>query len=137
LQNKNNRPSFFPTIFPTFVCRDFSYISQSAYALYSNLAQDLPGHEGYHRLKESLMRRYLIPHCRLFIPSITTVHTCPRLGANGTISWIGTPAGHHVSGKLVFPATKDGKPILEGATKLTLTILNVDVPSRLFEWMLK
>jgi hypothetical protein len=48
-------------IFPVCVGRDFSYIRQSAYALYSNLAQDLPGHEGYHRLKEPLMRRYLIP----------------------------------------------------------------------------
>jgi hypothetical protein len=83
------------------------------------------------------MRRYLIPHFRLSIPSITTSHTCPRLGANGTISWIGTPAGHHVSGKPTFAATKDGRPILDDKAKLTLTILNVDVPSRLFEWMLK
>jgi hypothetical protein len=45
--------------------------------------------------------------------------------------------GHHVDGKLIFPATKDGKSILEGATKLTLTILNLDAPSRVFEWNLK
>jgi hypothetical protein len=42
-----------------------------------------------------------------------------------------------VEGKLIFPATKDGKPILEGATKLTLTIVNVDAPTRIFEWELK
>jgi hypothetical protein len=51
--------------------------------------------------------------------------------------WDAPLGGHHVEGKLIFPTTKDGKPILEGATKLTLTILNVDVPSRIFEWELK
>ena len=51
--------------------------------------------------------------------------------------WDATPGGHHVSGKLIFPATKDGKSILEGASKLTLTIVNVDAPSRVFEWQLK
>lgn len=51
--------------------------------------------------------------------------------------WEATPGGHHVSGKLIFPATQDGKGILEGATKLTLTIVNVDAPSRVFEWQLK
>ncbi len=52
-------------------------------------------------------------------------------------SWDGVPGGHHVSGKLIFPATKDGKPILDGASKLILTIINVDAPSRVFEWQLK
>lgn len=53
-------------------------------------------------------------------------------------AWDGPPGGgHHVSGKLTFRATKDGKSILEGATRLTLTILNVDAPSRTFEWQLK
>ncbi|HSM72168.1 MAG TPA: hypothetical protein VK851_11550 [Anaerolineales bacterium] len=50
--------------------------------------------------------------------------------------WDAPRGGHHVSGKLIFPAVQDGKYILEGATKLTLTILNVDVPSRIFEWEL-
>ena len=45
--------------------------------------------------------------------------------------------GHHVVGKLIFPAATDGKSILEGATKLTLTIVNVDAPVRVFEWELK
>lgn len=52
-------------------------------------------------------------------------------------SWDGQAGGHHVSGKLIFPATKDGKSILAGAGKLTLTIINVDAPSRVFEWQLK
>ncbi len=48
--------------------------------------------------------------------------------------WDAPRGGHHVAGKLVFPATNDGKSILDGATKLTLTIVDVDVPSRVLEW---
>ena len=51
--------------------------------------------------------------------------------------WDATPGGHHVSGKLIFPATSSGKSILEGTNKLTLTIINVDAASRAFEWELK
>lgn len=51
--------------------------------------------------------------------------------------WDAPRGGHHVRGKLVFPAVQDGKPILEGAGKLTLTITNVDAPSRIFEWDLE
>ena len=53
------------------------------------------------------------------------------------IAWDAPGSGHHVSGKLSFPATKDGKSILDGATKLTMTIINVDAPSRTFEWQLQ
>jgi hypothetical protein len=48
--------------------------------------------------------------------------------------WDAPRGGHHVEGKLIFPATVDGKSILDGATKLTITILNADAPSRVFEW---
>jgi PBP1b-binding outer membrane lipoprotein LpoB len=51
--------------------------------------------------------------------------------------WDATPGGHHVDGKLIFPSMQDGKSILEGASKLTLTIINVDAASRIFEWELK
>ncbi|MBN8579207.1 MAG: hypothetical protein J0L96_00955 [Anaerolineae bacterium] len=51
--------------------------------------------------------------------------------------WDAPRGGHHVEGKLIFPATQDGKSILEGAGKLTLTITNVDAPTRIFEWELK
>ena len=51
--------------------------------------------------------------------------------------WDAPRGGHHVEGKLVFPSTYDGKTILEGTRKLTLTILNVDATSRVFEWELK
>lgn len=51
--------------------------------------------------------------------------------------WDAPRGGHHVEGKLIFPATQDGKSILEGAGKLTLTITNVDALTRTFEWELK
>jgi hypothetical protein len=70
------------------------------------------------------------------LAKLATLTTDTRFTIQAT-SWDGMPGGHHVSGKLIFPATKDGKSILEGATKLTLTILDVDAPSRLFEWVLK
>jgi ABC-type transport system substrate-binding protein len=52
-------------------------------------------------------------------------------------TWDAPLGGHHVSGKLIFPSTKDGKSILEGASKLTITIINLDALSRVFEWELK
>ena len=51
--------------------------------------------------------------------------------------WDAVPGGHHVSGTLIFPSTQDGLSILEGASKLTLTIADVDAPSRVFAWELK
>ena len=51
--------------------------------------------------------------------------------------WDAPRGGHHVKGKLIFPATKDGSSLLEGANKITLTISNVDTSSRIFEWKLK
>jgi hypothetical protein len=51
--------------------------------------------------------------------------------------WDAPRGGHHVEGKLIFPSTQDGKSILDGAGKLTLTITDVDAPSRVFEWDLK
>ena len=51
--------------------------------------------------------------------------------------WDAPRGGHHVTGKLIFPMMKDGLSILAGAGTLTLTLVNVDVPSRSFEWNLK
>jgi len=51
--------------------------------------------------------------------------------------WDAIPGGHHVEGKLAFPSAQDGTSILEGASKLTLTIVDVDAASRIFEWELK
>jgi hypothetical protein len=44
--------------------------------------------------------------------------------------------GHHVTGKLLFPAKRDGKSLLEGAKRLTVTIKKVDADTRLFTWQL-
>lgn len=52
-------------------------------------------------------------------------------------TWDAPRGGHHVEGKLIFPAAKDGKTILDDTSRLTLTITNVDAPSRVFEWELE
>jgi hypothetical protein len=52
------------------------------------------------------------------------------------MTWAGPGGGHHVSGKLSFPATVNGKPVLQNAAELTLTLRNVDVPERTFKWQL-
>jgi hypothetical protein len=51
--------------------------------------------------------------------------------------WDAIPGGHHVTGTLIFPAMKDEKSILQGASRLTLTIVNVGAASRAFAWQLK
>ena len=70
------------------------------------------------------------------LATLSTLTTDTGVSVESTL-WDAPRGGHHVEGKLIFPATKDGKPILEGATKLTLTIINVDAPTRIFEWDLK
>lgn len=70
------------------------------------------------------------------LATLSTLTTDTGVSVESTL-WDAPLGGHHVEGKLIFPATKDGKPILEGATKLTLTIINVDAPTRVFEWELK
>ena len=63
--------------------------------------------------------------------SVLTTDT--GLEVNG-LSWpVG--GGHHYEGTLTFPAkTADGKSLLEGASKLTLTIQEAGAASRVFEW---
>jgi hypothetical protein len=51
-------------------------------------------------------------------------------------TWTAPSGGHHVSGTLSFPATVNGTAVLNGVNKLTLTLQNVDVPERRFEWEL-
>src|SRR3990172_5306018 len=50
------------------------------------------------------------------------------------VKWDAPSGGHHVSGMLSFPAGVDGKSVLDGASKLTLTIQNIDSPERTFSW---
>jgi len=50
------------------------------------------------------------------------------------LDWSGG-GGHHVTGVLRFPSsTSDGQPLLDGAWLLTLTIQDLDAPSRNFQW---
>jgi hypothetical protein len=70
------------------------------------------------------------------LATLSTLTTDTGVSVDATL-WDAPLGGHHVEGKLIFPATKDGKLILEGSTKLTLTIVNVDAPTRIFEWELK
>lgn len=70
------------------------------------------------------------------LATLATLTTNTGVTVQATL-WDAPRGGHHVSGKLIFPSIMDGKSIFEGATKLTLTILNVDVPLRVFEWELK
>lgn len=69
------------------------------------------------------------------LATLATLTTDTGITVQATL-WDAVPGGHHVSGKLIFPTLKDGKSILDGASKLTLTIINLDTPSRVFEWRL-
>lgn len=52
------------------------------------------------------------------------------------LSWPGG-SGHHVEGKLTFPAmTAGGQPLLDGAKTLTLTIRDAGAAERVFTWEL-
>jgi hypothetical protein len=51
--------------------------------------------------------------------------------------WDAPLGGHHTSGRLVFPLGPEALPMLDEASRLTLTIINLDVPSRVFEWELR
>ncbi len=51
--------------------------------------------------------------------------------------WEAPGGGHHVAGKLLFPASVNGKPLLQGVTELALSLRDVGVPERIFTWELK
>jgi hypothetical protein len=70
------------------------------------------------------------------LASLSTLSTDTNVTVQAT-KWDAVPARHHVRGKLIFPIRKDGKSILEGVSKFTLTIINVEAASRVFEWELK
>lgn len=70
------------------------------------------------------------------LATTATLTTDTGVSVNSTL-WDAPRGGHHVEGKLIFPATVNGKPLLDGATELTLTFTDVDVPTRIFEWGLK
>jgi hypothetical protein len=70
------------------------------------------------------------------LATLSTLTTDTGLTVQSTL-WDAPRGGHHVNGKLIFPSKQDSKSILDGASKLTLTITNLDAPSRVFEWDLK
>ena len=70
------------------------------------------------------------------LAALSTLTTDTGVSVDATL-WDAPLGGHHVEGTLIFPSMKDNKSILEGATRLTLTIVNVDAPTRIFEWELK
>ncbi|PKO16640.1 MAG: hypothetical protein CVU39_07400 [Chloroflexi bacterium HGW-Chloroflexi-10] len=53
------------------------------------------------------------------------------------ILWDAPRGGHHVDGKLSFPSVLDGNNLLIGAMSITITIVNLDAPSRIFTWQLE
>jgi hypothetical protein len=53
------------------------------------------------------------------------------------IAWDGVPGGHHVSGKLSFPASVNGVRLTHETSSLVLTIRDVDAPERIFRWETK
>lgn len=52
------------------------------------------------------------------------------------IKWDAPMGGHHVAGTLSFPAIMDGVSILDGVTTLTIKMIEVAAPERIFTWQL-
>lgn len=50
------------------------------------------------------------------------------------IQWDAPRGGHHVEGRLTFPATLDGNRVLAGARSIKIVIKDVDAPTRIFTW---
>lgn len=64
---------------------------------------------------------------------LSTLTSDTGVSVNGML-WNAPLGGHHVEGILSFPASVDGTSMLEGATRLTLTIRDVDAAERVFSW---
>lgn len=67
------------------------------------------------------------------LAALATLETDTGLSVRAD-SWDAPLGGHHVSGKLLFPAKLDNALVLEGARHVTLTIRDLDAPIRIFEW---
>ncbi len=67
------------------------------------------------------------------LAALSTLKTDTGVTVKAT-AWNGPKGGHHVEGKLTFPAKQDGKLVLEGAKTLTISIQNVDAAERIFSW---
>lgn len=67
------------------------------------------------------------------LATLATLTTDTGMSVQAVV-WAAPLGGHHVSGTLSFPASVEGKPILDGASKLTLIINDLDAPERVFTW---
>jgi hypothetical protein len=70
------------------------------------------------------------------LASLATITTDTSLSVAAKL-WDAPLGGHHTSGRLVFPLGPEALPLLNEASRLTLTITDLDAPSRVFEWELK
>lgn len=69
------------------------------------------------------------------LATLATLTTDDGRTVNATL-WDAVPGGHHVSGVLSFPAAEGGTAVIANASRLTLTIHDVDAPERIFSWSL-
>lgn len=67
------------------------------------------------------------------LAQLATLTTDAGITVNAT-RWEAPSGGHHVRGKLLFPSSKDGKPVLDSATNITVQIRDVDASLRTFVW---
>ena len=67
------------------------------------------------------------------LAALATLTTDTGLTLQPTL-WDAPKGGHHAEGTLAFPATLDGKSILDGVKQLTLTISDVDNATSTFIW---
>jgi hypothetical protein len=69
------------------------------------------------------------------LTSIARLKADNGLGVRAVL-WVAPRGGHHVSGVLSFPAVVDGVKLLEDASRLTMTIRDLDALDRSFTWNL-
>ncbi len=67
------------------------------------------------------------------LAALATLETDAGFNVQAT-TWDAPRGGHHVTGILSFPASVDGTPLLEGVSKMIITIIDVDAPERVFVW---
>jgi len=70
------------------------------------------------------------------LASLATITTDTGLSVEAEL-WDAPLGGHHTSGRLIFPMAPEALPLLDEANRLTLTIIDLDAPSRVFEWEMK
>lgn len=70
----------------------------------------------------------------LALLSTLTTDTGLRIAAE---AWEAPRGGHHVSGTLAFPLAQGSWSLLDSASRLTLTVVDLDAPARVFEWELR